>query len=417
MVSPKQIFVIGLLLLGPAFVMFMAGRSEWKRAKQLDAEPEIVTLRQLVEGDVSNRHLFLLTDFRPAESFYYESSEGKTTLEASWVPLYPADEPNDSGAGIRAIAYVPNAASKDELYAKLEQRPLLVQTWKHRARRPQELAKLYPDISVANVFEVSAGAPIPSLRGATEWFLWSGACLAGSLGGLIYTFVFHLDVFGRRTTNASLTLDARPIDSTKIKQSEVQLIESHAEYFLAQGFQSLGCVDSTIMGSRSRIAMFLSPDGHRLLSLNLQKGHANPTLMGIACDGTCLSIGSSRERVNIDGTADGIPLIVNAFPEITDEQIVQGFDVLTQSLPGEGGMAKIDPASALALIHYRMLLKAWWALLNSASHLTPDPLPDRNEIFRTERGVTTFCWGSIGTRPFVGDNAASCDTLLSSGAR
>jgi hypothetical protein len=109
-------------------------------------------------------------------------------------------------------------------------------------------------------------------------------------------------------------------------------------------------------------------------------------------------MGHSREPVNIDGTADGIPLIVTAFPGITAEQIVRGFDVLTQSLPGEGGMAKIDPASALALIHYRMLLKAWWALLNSASHLTPDPLPDRDEIFRTERGVTTFCWSSIGTR-------------------
>jgi hypothetical protein len=163
--------------------------------------------------------------------------------------------------------------------------------------------------------------------------------------------------------------------------------------------------------------MFLSPDGHGLLSLNLQKGYANPTLMGIACDGTCLSIGRGREQVNIDGTADGIPLIVNAFPGATDEQIVRGFDVLTQSLPGKGGMAKIDPASELALIHYRMLLKAWWALLYSASHLTPEPLPDRNEIFRTERGVTTFCWGSIGTPPFVGDNAASCDTLLNSGAR
>src|SRR5688572_29850769 len=258
----------------------------------------------------------------------------------------------------------------------------------HRAGRLKELAKLHPDIPVANVFEVSAGAPIPSLRGATQWFLWAGGCLTGSLGSFVYTFVFHLDVFGRRKTNAPLTLDTRQIDSTKIKKSEAQLIESQAEYFLAQRFQSLGCVDCNIMGSRLRIAMFLSPDGHGLLSLNLQKEYANPTLMVIACDGTCLSIGRGREEVHIDGTAGGIPLIVNAFPGITDEQIVRGFDVLTQSLPGEGGMAKIDPASALALIHYRLLLKAWWALLNSVSHITPDPLPDRNEIFCTERGVT-----------------------------
>lgn len=68
MITPKQIFVIGLLLLGPAFVMFMAGRSEWEKAKHLDAEPELVTPRQLADGDVTNRHLFLLAEFRPAES-------------------------------------------------------------------------------------------------------------------------------------------------------------------------------------------------------------------------------------------------------------------------------------------------------------------------------------------------------------
>ena len=95
MVTPKQIFVVGLLLLGPAFVMFMAGRAEWEQAKQLDAEPESVTLRQFAEGDVSNRHLFLLSDFRAAESFYYESTEGSTNLEASWVPLFSTDEAED----------------------------------------------------------------------------------------------------------------------------------------------------------------------------------------------------------------------------------------------------------------------------------------------------------------------------------
>jgi hypothetical protein len=138
--------------------------------------------------------------------------------------------------------------------------------------------------------------------------------------------------------------------------------------------------------------------------------------MGIACDGTCFSIGGSREQVNIDGAADGIPLIVNSFPGITDEQICRGFDVLKQSLPEEVKLAKIDPASALALIHYRMLLKAWWALLNSASHLTPDPLPDRTEIFRSEGGVTTFCWGSKGTPPPVDLSTACCDTLVGNGA-
>jgi hypothetical protein len=290
----------------------MAGRSEWRQAKQLDAEPELVTLRQLADGGV--------------------------------------------------------------------------------------------------------GDDIPSFRGATQWFLWAGLCVAGSLASFVYTFAFHLDVFGRRKASSSLTLDTRPVNSPKIKNSEAQLIGAHAEYFLAREFQSLGCVDCNMLGSTSRIALFLSPDGFGLLSLILEKGHANPTLMGIACDGSCFSIGRGRERVEIDGTAAGIPLIVNSFPAITDEQILRGFDVLKESLAGGGELAKIDPASALALVHYRVLLKAWWALLHSASHLTPDPLPDRTEIFRSERGVTTFCWGSNDTPPQSRGKAASCDSPAGAGA-
>jgi hypothetical protein len=391
-VSPKKIFVVGLMLLGPAFVMFMAGRSEWQKARQLDAEPESVTLRQLAAGDVSNRHLFLLSDFRPAESFYHESTEGKAVLEESWVPLYPAAEAEDTGAGIRVVAHVQNVPDADRLYALLKQSPLLIQKWNDRARRIPQLAKLYPDIPVEHVVEVSVGAKVPSFGGAVSWFVWAGLCSAGSIVGLGYTFLFHLDVFGHRKTSSSLALDTRQVDSTKIRTSERQLIGSRAEYFLDRGFESLGCVDSKVLGSKSRIALFLSPDGRGLLSLVLERGFANPTLMGIACDGTCLSIGGGREQTNIDGTADGIPLVLNAFPGISDEQIVRGFDILAKGLPGDGKLAKIDPASAMALVHYRMLLKAWWALLTSRSHLTPDPLPDQTEIFRTEQGVTTFCW-------------------------
>lgn len=404
--NPKQIFVVGLMLLVPAFVMFMVGRSEWDQATRVDAEPESVTLRQLAEGDVSNRHLFLLSDFRPADSFCYESREGITTLEASWVPLYSADEAEDSGEGIRGVAYVLNAADTEQLYAMLEQNPLLVQKWNVGAGRIKQVAEIYPEILAQNVVEVSVGADIPSFWGATQWFLWAGLCVAGSLGSLVYTFVFHLDVFGRRRIGASLTHDARQVDSTRMKTSEVQLIESHAAYFLAQGFQSLGCVESKILGSKSRIALFLAPDGLGLLSLILQDGYAIATLMGIACDGICFSIGGGRQQANIDGTADGIPLIVSLFPEITDEQIVRGFDILKQELPGEGTLAKIDPASAMALIHYRVLLKSWWALLDGRSHLTPDPIPDRTEMFRTDHDGTTFCWGLTGTPPLVGATVA-----------
>jgi hypothetical protein len=417
MVTPKQIFVIGLLLLGPAFVMSMAGRSEWQQAKQLDAEPESVTLRQLADGDVSNRNLFLISDFRPAEFFYCESTEGSTALEECCVPLFSTDDAEDLGETIRVVAHVKSAANADQLYAPLQERPLLVQKREGGHGRTEHLAMLFPERQVENVVEVSVGDDIPSFRGATQWFLWAGFCVAGSLASFVYAFVFHLDAFGRRNANSSLTLDTRPVSSPKIKNSEAQLIGAHAEYFLARGFQSLGCVDCNMLGSTSRIALFLSPDGFSLLSFVVDKGHPNSTLMGIACDGSCFSIGRSRERVDIDGTAAGIPLIVNAFPEITDEQILRGFDVLKESLPGKGELAKIDPSSALALVHYRVLLKAWWALLHSASHLTPDPLPDRTEIFRSDRGVTTFCWGSNDTPSRSGGGAAPCDLLAAAGAR
>ena len=175
------------------------------------------------------------------------------------------------------------------------------------------------------------------------------------------------------------------------------MLEPSTQFYLAQGFESLGYMQSDFSGTKMRHALFLSPDGCRLLSLALQKKHATPTMIGIASNGTCISIGRADNEGTIDGAADGVPLMMNVFPGLTNEQVITGFQTLTTLLPEGNDLVQIDPTCAKNLIRYQTLLMAWWFLINGRVHETPDPVPDREDLFRCEDGITKFCWNARST--------------------
>ena len=390
---PKQIFVCGILLLCPAFVMYQVGSIKWDRASRLDAEPELVKLQQLADGDVSNQNLFLVSDFRVGDHCYSSDSEGETTLKYCSVPLYASGHEEDSGENILAFVSVQEATNANQLYHQLSARPLLVQKWDERGNA-HKLANVYPNIQWDKVTYVSAGDELPTFLSAGMY--WAGvlACLIGALASIYYTAVIHLDVFGRRKHSQSLHYETGELSEQKLKKSDVNMLEPSTQFYLAQGFESLGYMQSDFSGTKMRHALFLSPDGCRLLSLALQKKHATPTMIGIASNGTCISIGRADNEGTIDGAADGVPLMMNVFPGLTNEQVITGFQTLTTLLPEGNDLVQIDPTCAKNLIRYQTLLMAWWFLINGRGHETPDPVPDREDLFRCEDGITKFCWNA-----------------------
>ena len=390
----KQVFVIGILLIPVGFIMVMLGRQEMRQANELEARPEAVSLQQLIDGDHVNEHLFLLSEFRPAEFAYTETSKRSSVLDYSWVPLYPTGQDEDDGEQIRVIARLLDVANVDELYAILEQDSVVAQVWNFSSHEISNLQEHYPRLDTRNIIEVWIGDELPSRRAGIVHFCWAALWFTLGAGCILHTVFFHLDILGRRRPSTSVAYDIYEVDRKKWKLTELALLDAEAARFAGLGFQPISYVEEKRDRTTKRRVLHLSSNRKYLLSVSVSGKRALSTLLGIADNGQCLSIGQGADALTIDGISDGVPLLVHTFPEIVPDQMMTAFETLEQTLGQDVKLAPIEPTQAMELVRYRASLIQWWTLLKAYSDSVPPELPQVDDLFQLRDGVRTFCWGA-----------------------
>ena len=229
---------------------------------------------------------------------------------------------------------------------------------------------------------------------------WSGLWTTIGTLCILYTFFVHLDVLGRKRPSASLAHGSSTVNRDRWNSKELELMDEEAGRYTPFGFQPIGYVEEKYADSTKRRAMHLSADCRRLLTISVSGKHATSTMMGVRANGVCLSLGVGPDSLTIDGLALGVPLYIRNFPEITAEQMLNEFEKLSNSTSEQHlqTLAKIDPAHASALVHYRSLLVRWFTLINGHTHETPEVVPEVNELFQMRDGMATFCWGAAEQR-------------------
>lgn len=177
----KMVLSAGFAFVVIGGLIFATMVGEYKRAGEVDATFEQITLQQFVDGDYRNKHLFEVTEARPGHNCvpYYDDTSGKIIF--SWVPLYSADAVEDDGTNVAVIAQVFDAPTHNEVKQALDNPSVRVQFWNEDTSFANQLLTHYPNLDLSRVKRVSINEDVPSQSSLLIWVVASGAAAAFGL--------------------------------------------------------------------------------------------------------------------------------------------------------------------------------------------------------------------------------------------
>lgn len=177
---------IVLAILGPVFLFL--GFRERAVASRCSAEPEEISLKDLIARGVEGNPHILLKNFVPCENYVYETKG--TVWSGVWVPVVPLEsmKPGQITGGkvtnVQAIIYSSKARSEQDLAQRLGhpkvQALITNQLFGIKDKVANLLKQSYPGIDVSKCLIIHEGRNPPGLSGTL--FLAGG--LVGTLAGL-----------------------------------------------------------------------------------------------------------------------------------------------------------------------------------------------------------------------------------------
>jgi hypothetical protein len=196
---------IKLILGGPCLVavglvVFSLGSDEKRLADTAAAQPQEMTLRQLIDrGPEGNPHI-ILSDFEFAENMVIEKKEKSERWTKVWVPMTPLEVNLDGPpkpSSVRAILLSKNVTNNEGL-AALEAKPKLNGLVtnlidKLGYKEKQLLANRYPGTNFEKCIIFEEGRePASTMKVYLYWAIGGAIVLAG-IGCFIYGFLPHRD--------------------------------------------------------------------------------------------------------------------------------------------------------------------------------------------------------------------------------
>jgi hypothetical protein len=152
------------IFLGP--LAFHLGWKEWYFLTRVGAEPQVISLAELLDHPQQDNLHVTITNFRWAKFYFHAVGRNGEWQSPGWVVLHLPD-PRDNLARLQVVSsQVSNAAEMAELASKDTVTGVLVSS--ESARNPkanEELVQRYPGTDPEKVLTLDERRPLPTVLG------------------------------------------------------------------------------------------------------------------------------------------------------------------------------------------------------------------------------------------------------------
>lgn len=201
------------------------GYQTLERSAQVDADWESVTLEQWINGETKNNVLFEVSDFQPADEYYYLTQRRSNDYSMVYMPLYVKGQEQDSGENIHAIVGLGAVDNDKELWQILDKSTIKIQDYKNEVPSPAKgLSSSYPAIDWEKVRWASVNSEIPTAESAWQFIVIGGlflffAIVSISVGIALFCRNFFTRTKSYGSTVAKLESDGKSQGSAIGKSS------------------------------------------------------------------------------------------------------------------------------------------------------------------------------------------------------